>query len=163
MKSMGSEMSDKEARLAVVDLLAEHEMAIARLYEAYARMGMESGEFWASLAAEEKEHARWIGELRRAVEEDAVGFDRGRFSVESLRTSLAYVKEEVAKAEAGAIPLLEALSKAMDLENALIERRFFEVFDDDAEPVRRALERLSKETFEHRDRLAAAWEKAQGD
>jgi hypothetical protein len=156
-------MSEREARLAVVDLLAEHELALARLYEAYARAEVESGEFWSQLAEEEKEHARWIGELKRAVEEDAVGFDRGRFSVESVKTSLGYVEEEVARAEAGARSLVEALSKAMDLENALIERRFFEVFDGDAEPVRRVLRRLSEGTFAHRERLAAAWEKARGD
>jgi hypothetical protein len=153
-------LSTIEERKKVLDLLVEHEEAIGLLYRAYARRFPERAAFWTKLAAEETEHARWIRTLEAKVEAGGVSFDRGRFSVEAIESSLEYVRREAERAEEEELPAVSALSIASDLEHGLIEKRFFEVFEGDSGELRTVLRDLAAGTFQHRDAIQEAWEKA---
>jgi hypothetical protein len=49
---------------------------------------------------------------------------------------------------------------ARDLERALVERRFFEVFEEEPVELRRVMQNLSAATEEHISMIEKAWEEA---
>ncbi|MBN1458491.1 MAG: hypothetical protein JXA57_03080 [Armatimonadetes bacterium] len=147
----------KECAVDLLDILAEHELALEKLYEVYAEKLPAWSDFWSELAAEESEHEQMIRALKLKVEQGSIVCRPGRFSVEALKNSLDYVRGELARARALPIELGEALSTARDLEDALIERHFFDVFDDDSEEMTKTLQMLAARTSAHRARALAAW------
>ena len=147
----------KECAVDLLDMLAEHELALERLYEVYAEKLPAWSHFWSELAAEESEHEQMIRVLKAKVEQGAIVCHPGRFSVEALKNSLDYVRGELARARALPIQLSEALSTARDVEEALIERHFFDVFEDDSAELAKTLQTLAAHTSAHRSRTLEAW------
>jgi hypothetical protein len=147
----------KECAVDLLDMLAEHELTLERLYEVYAEKLPKWGDFWSELAAEESEHEQMIRALKLKVEQGSIVCQPGRFSVEALKNSLDYVRGELARARALPVELAEALSTARDLEDSLIERHFFDVFEDDSEELTKTLQLLAARTSAHRSRALEAW------
>jgi len=53
-----------EIQLKAIELLAEYEIMIGRLYKEYAQKFLDWKDFWSKLSAEERGHANWILKLR---------------------------------------------------------------------------------------------------
>jgi hypothetical protein len=147
----------KECAADLLDMLAEHELLLEKLYEVYAEKLPSWSDFWNELAAEESEHEQMIRALQQKVEQGSIACQPGRFSEEVLKNSLDYVRGELARARALPIELIEALSTARDLEDSLIERHFFDVFDDDSKEMTETLRLLAARTSAHRARALEAW------
>lgn len=150
-------MTSGQSQPEVLDLLMAHEDALHELYSVYASQADQLSDFWSRLAAEESQHAASIRALSRKVEQGQVTFTPGRFSAPALRSSLEHAQGQVARAKQGPVPLGEALSTALDLENGLIERKFYEVFEGDDPGLANVLRRLAADTEDHRARVQAAW------
>lgn len=58
------------------------------------------------------------------------------------------------------ISLTKALSIARDIENGLIEKKFFEVFEGDPIELKQVLLDLAAATREHYNRIEKAWNEA---
>jgi hypothetical protein len=52
---------------------------------------------------------------------------------------------------------IKAFSTALDIERALLENRYFEVFETDSAELRRTLTMLAQSTQNHLDRVHEAW------
>ena len=148
-------MPSEKGELELLELLADHEAAIGRLYRAYSERFGEHREFWLRLAREEQDHASWIRSLFPLVQEGTLGVVAGRFLPAAIRSSLDYVEQRIADASDGDLALVTAVSVATDLEDAMIEKRFFEVIDADSPELRRVLARLAASTREHLERVKA--------
>jgi len=146
-----------ETQFEVIKLLAEHEKAISQLYKEYARKFPEQKDFWLKIAEEEIEHASWIFKLRSQAEKGSLYFKEGRFKTEAIKTSLEYVKSQIAEAQNKKISAKNALSVARDLESGLIEKKFFEVFEPDCREIKQVLLDLAAATREHFNRIEKAW------
>jgi len=146
-----------ETQLKVIELLAEHEKAISQLYREYARTFPEQKAFWSKIAEEEIEHASWILKLRSQAEKGSLYFKEGRFKTEAIKTSLEYVKSQIAEAQNSKISAKNALSVARDLESGLIEKKFFEVFEPDCREIKQVLLDLAAATREHYNRIEKVW------
>ena len=83
---------------ALLGALAEHERAIARLYQAYSSRFDEYGIFWGDLAQEELKHAACLNKLRRLLRENPAIVIVERFSVDAIRFSIDYVNELIGRA-----------------------------------------------------------------
>ncbi len=147
-------LSEKDQR-GLPEVLADHEMAVGRLYRAHSERLGEHREFWLRLAGEEVDHASWLHSLFPLIKEGTLGLVAGRFPTAAIRTSLDYVEKRIADASGGALTLVTAVSVATDLEDAMIEKRFFDVVDDDSPELRRVLARLAASTREHLERVKA--------
>lgn len=145
-------------QIDIIGMMAAHETAIARLYETYAAKIPQLREFFGELAEKEVEHARTITDFVARVKAGSVRVNPRRFSTQSILASLDYLEEHQKKAEAGAINGIIALSTCVDLEDALIEKKFFEIFESDAPEVKQFLQKLSVETTEHRQQARLALE-----
>lgn len=145
---------------AVLDELINHEEAVAALYSAYAERFPEHREFWTQLAGEEFAHASWIRDLTSKIEQGQVHFEAGRFRPEAVRTSLRYLEELRSTEELNATSYKSALVLAVDIERALIEKRFFEVFKTGSPECLGLLDRMEAAIQHHLETLNAALQQA---
>jgi hypothetical protein len=129
--------------------LAEHERAISRLYQAYSSRFDEHTELWAGLAQEELKHAACLNKLRTLLQEDTGVVIVERFSVDTIRFSINYIDELIKRASQPDFEFINALSLAITLEGALLEKNFFKVFSGDSQGVRGVLDLLANETERH--------------
>lgn len=133
---------------AIIELLASHEDTISLLYRAYAERFPEFAEFWSGLAGQEASHAGWIRGLAARLGQGSVFF-RERFKLEPLQISLEYMLAELERAREQDVSMSLALARAMQIEEALIEKRYFEVFEGDSVELSHALQNLDRDTREH--------------
>ena len=146
-----------KTQLEVIKLLAEHEKVIGQLYKEYARKFPEQKNFWSKIAREEIEHASWIFKLRSKIEEGSLYFKEGRFKMEAIKTSLGYLKSQITEAQNNKISAKNALSVARDIENGLIEKKFFEVFEPDCREIKQVFLDLATATRDHSNRIEKIW------
>lgn len=156
-------MPSEVEQIETLGLMAAHESALADLYRAYAKALPEHEDFFSRLAADEVTHARMVAGFVDDVKARKVYVRPGRFSSQSILSSLDFARERVAEAERGGMSLMEALSTAKDLEEGLIERKYFEIFEDDGPELMKLLERLAGETEAHRRKVTEAWERERGE
>jgi len=156
-------MPSEAEQIQTLGLMAAHESALADLYRAYAKKLPSYQDFFNGLAADEVLHARMVAGFVDDVKTRKVSVKPGRFSSQSILSSLDFTKERVAEAERGGVSLMQALSTAKDLEDGLIERKYFGIFEDDGPELTRLLERLAAETEAHRRKVTEAWERERGE
>lgn len=148
-------------QLEAIGILAAHESAIADLYEAYSRRFPGRADFFRALAADEREHARVIVQFAEQVLSGAVRVDPQRFSSTSVLASLDRVRGHLQEAvDRTDLPLVRALAVSVDLEDSLIERRYFEIVESDEPELAALLGQLAAETEDHRRKVRHAWEGA---
>jgi hypothetical protein len=150
-------MTAGEKQIDAVEMLATHEEAIGGLYRAYAKLFPDQESFWSGLAREETEHAKWIRDLASKAEAVPAHLDDKRFRTEAINTSLDYIRNLTAQVPNQKMELTDALSTALDIEKALIERKYFEILGGDSEEVKRTLEALTRSTKAHIERVQKAW------
>lgn len=150
-------MTAEEKQVDATEMLANHEEAIGGLYKAYAKLFPDHESFWSGLAREETEHATWIRDLASKTEAGPASLEQNRFRPEAIQTSLDYIRNLTAEAPGQKIELMDALSTALDIEKALIERKYFEILQGDSEEVRRTFEALTRSTKAHIERVQKAW------
>jgi len=142
----------------IVDLLAENELAIKQLYEFYAKTFPEEASFWLSIASQEKEHAEALLSLKEKLDDINVYFDEKRFTPEAIQSTKDYIDERIKYVIDNKIDILTALSIARDLENSLIERNYFKVFESDTPEIKNVLKKLETETLKHRKMVEDKYE-----
>ena len=111
------------------------------------------------MAAEEIEHSLWLTILLGKIEEGLVHFNEDRFEIRAIRGSLNYIKEEIARVQNQKMLLSEALAIALNIEKALIEKGYFQVFEGDSVELKQVLLNLEAATKEHKDRIEKVWAK----
>ena len=129
--------------------MQEHEKAIARLYQAYAERFDEYTDFWFDLANEELKHAACFSSLRLQLKGNPDFIIIKRFSADAIDFSIRYVNELIERTKDPEFELINAFSLAVKLEEALLEKNFFEVLDDDTQEVKDTLSFLANETERH--------------
>lgn len=142
--------------------MAAHESVACDLYRALAARFPERAELFLGLAQEEVEHARKIGGFAERVRAGAIHVDPQRFPPAQVLESLDRLQARAAQLERGDVSLESALALAVDLENEILERSYFEVVDSDGPELAELLRTLDTETRTHREKLGAAWEQEQG-
>jgi len=146
-------MSEEE--LDVLELLIRHELAIKRLYEACAVAFPERRDLWQGIAGDEQRHSDTLEALRSGDSADKGSWFGNRLKPQAIKSSIAYVEKQTARAEGGYLSLREALSVARDLETALLEKQFSRMSGSAAAKV---LLGLAADTEGHRRAFASALE-----
>lgn len=153
-------MDTTNAAVDRLGLLRAHELALGRLYRTYADTFPQQRGFWTRLSQEEHEHADWIDALRLKIEEESSGLVVDRFPAAAIEHSIAYVNRLIDRAHRGDPTAVNALANALDLENSLIENRYFEVFASDSAEIKRTLSDLAQSTQAHHEQVRRALETA---
>ncbi|KKK75464.1 hypothetical protein LCGC14_2873440, partial [marine sediment metagenome] len=118
------------------------------------------------IAKEERGHAYWIEEFSKRIGDGKVYFDKDRFNIAPLRRFYEYVVKQETNAGVGDLDIVNVLAIVLDIEKALIERKFFEIFETDSVEIKHLLDKLGRATEEHIRRVEGKLEeekqKAQG-
>jgi len=147
-------MSEKEPD--VLEMLIRHELAIKKLYEIFAVMFPNRKDFWQGLADDEKRHADWFGTLRSEETLEKWLLSDGRLKPQAIKSSIGYVESQIVRAQNSRLSLLQALSIANDLENALLEKQFSKIDESVAAEVGSVLMNIAAETLKHRKTIVEA-------
>jgi rubrerythrin len=147
----------------IIDSLAELEGEISRLYRLFAALFPSRAEMWSDLAEEEMRHVGYVRELLHHINEKKAIFDEKTTKTYTIKSFLNNVIEIRKKTENNEYTVLNALSISHDLEQSLIERRFYEYFLSDDQTVKRLLKQLREETYQHMTRVKAAWEEERAE
>ncbi len=142
----------------ILDLLIQHERAIARLYLRFAAVFSERQEFWRTLAAEEHRHAKQLETLLTEPDRERWLSRVDRVKPQAIMSSIDYADMQASRAAGGGLTSLQALVVAKDLEDALIERQFIGPIPSERGAIGVVLEELRAETEEHRRVVAEALE-----
>jgi hypothetical protein len=119
------------------------------LYNAFAKRFSNYADFWGILSEEEFKHAACLKSIRKQVQDDPAIVIVERFSKDAIEFSIQYVRGLIERAEQPDFTLLNAFSLATKLEEALLEKNFFEVLEGETEDIRTVLKILSNETERH--------------
>jgi hypothetical protein len=137
--------------LDVIELLAKNEEHIKQLYTVYANRFPEHRAFWNEMAFAEFTHATWIRKLANEITKNCIKINPGRFHRAAIETTISYVKNQIANAGSADITPNKAVSIAADIENSMLEKKFFEIYDNDCQELKNTLEYLKLETESHRE------------
>ncbi|EKE18922.1 MAG: hypothetical protein ACD_9C00199G0002 [uncultured bacterium] len=150
-------MDEKEYQLEIVEKMARNEDRLNELYVKYAHQFPSRSEFWNGLAREEVGHGAWIRTLKSRIEDGSVKFGTDRFNVDMINDFYTYVQQQELKINKG-MPLISALVAAKEIEELMLEKKFFEVFHGDSLELQTLLLALEYSTKNHRSVVIDAWE-----
>lgn len=148
-------MNEQEYQLEIVGQMAKNEVKLSELYAKYAHSYPTRKEFWNELAREEVSHGAWINTLRKRIEEGSVKFGNDRFNVDMNNDFYKHIQQEELKVSEN-MPLVEALKVSRDIEEMMLEKKFFEVFHGDAPELEMLLLALEYSTKNHREIVSKA-------
>lgn len=137
-----------------LELLIQHERAIGRLYALFAEVFPEHREFWEQVRDEEQRHADCLQGLSSKESLKQWFATNSQFKRLSIRGSLEYLARQMERIKMGPISLLEALSIAGDLEEALIEKQFISLNVSGPEEIKSVMKTLVSDTQRHRRMIA---------
>jgi hypothetical protein len=109
--------------------------------------------FWNQLVREEKSHAMVITMLRDVIGKKKLLLDTHRFKTVAVENAIAFIEQQTDRVAAEGTTPLKALSLAIDIEKAMIERDFFTVFDSDTPMIRKEFSDLREHTMKHQKML----------
>jgi hypothetical protein len=140
----------------ILELLARNEEKISELYSLYAEQFGDPDNFWLLLANEETSHALWIRQLKDPVAVKTITLDNNTISPQGIVLFTEYITRKIKEAKENTVTLEIALSTALDVENALIEKSWFDIMQTDSDSVVINLNRLRNALKQHRDKITQA-------
>lgn len=146
----------KENEGDVLDLLIKHELVIEQLYMVFSARFPARRDFWQRLAGEEQRHADCLGTLRSESTSTTDLLYDSRLKLQAIKSSIGYVESQIVGAQEGRFSLVQALSIARDLENALLEKHFSSVHAMVSDEVGSILMDLAADTERHRNEITEA-------
>lgn len=138
-----------------LEMMIRHEEAIGQLYDLFSGLAPDHRDFWKKMAEDERRHADCFRDLS-SKESIRMWFQtNSAFKRLAIQGSLDYIEAQKGRTLQGAIGLLEALSIARDLEDALIEKQFVGLNLGGPDEVKRVVRELVSETHRHRKAISA--------
>lgn len=136
---------------AVIEKLANHEEMLMSLYYAFSEY-MADKDFWLEIAAEEMSHAHQIRSWYALALENKT-FTTERFKLPAIELSLQFIGSRLEEAKRKEIPPDRALGLALDIEKALLEKKFFEIFESDSVEFKHQLMAMARSIESHIEKI----------
>jgi len=148
----------ENTQVQIINLLAENEKIISELYSKVAENFSDSNyyNFFITLSFEETAHADWVLSLYDDVVNGRLSFNPDRFNLAEIKAFADQVKKKLDEIKRSTVSWEEALKLALEIENFMLESKWFEVFEKDAEKFNYSLNRLRNATIQHRERITDA-------
>jgi len=142
------------------ELLAQCEEKLGELYQAYAEWFPEEAAFWEKLAKEERAHASWVQALLPRVHGGLITFRENRLGSPAFILFYDYIVQRLQESRSP-ITLPGALIVAVDIENTLVEKSYYDVFTATDPESARLLTLLSRSSDAHLRRVREKWREYQ--
>lgn len=144
-------------KIEMLKLLDTHEKALSKVYGGFARKFPDYQKFWAKMSSDEIAHAHMISIFLRDARAGLLGIDIDKIKIASIRNALDYLKEVMVDISKPDMQPVNAFSIALDIEQCMIEKRFFEVIERSSPELLRILSALDAATKEHIRVVETAW------
>lgn len=135
---------------SILDLFAQNELNVSRLYRLYSQKIPKQQVFWEKLSREEIQHAQEIEEAYSGKEEP---FQENNFSRGIIKYVADFVQDSIKQAKEEKMSHKKALQVALRIEQSFLEKKCFEIFIPNQQTIKKVLQKLNKETQEHIERL----------
>lgn len=135
-----------------------YETSLSELYAVYSEKFVQQKEFWQNISKEETSHAYWIETLANQLGSDKVYFNEKRFDIAPIKQCIDEVDIRIAQAKNDNLVMIEAVSISIGIENGMIERNFFEVFESDSAEIKKTFNMLRMETIKHANSMREMWD-----
>lgn len=146
-----NEIKNKED---VLELMRNYELLLKDLYLLFADKIPTEKEFWMKLSEEENKHAYWLEVLGMNMQKQELSLNGdSRFNLPLIKSSIEHIKEVLEDFNKMELNLFDALVFAKDVENSMIEKKFFEVFYGINDDFDRVMRLLKEETEKHSERI----------
>ena len=135
-----------------IELIAKHEAMAKCLYLTFAIAYPGMSTFWHHLAEEEEQHFLLVKVLEDDIRNNDISFHRPAFSQGQISDSLAWICARKERVQHGGVSINEALSMCIQIEQGMVENKFFDVMANDNENVRKTLVQLEQSSIDHLQR-----------
>ncbi len=146
--------------LEIAKKLIECELTISKLYSTCAEYFPEQSSFWNGLVQEEIGHANTIEELLGQVDGRILKLNKNRFNIRPLEISIEHTKNVIGRIEIGELDLIGVLSLALDIEQSVIESKYYEIFEGGSREYSDRLKQVRNESRGHAARIRDMKQKA---
>jgi len=143
----------QEKMREIMELMAKNEEKVSELYMSYADKFVDNYNFWLMLSEEETSHAAWIRNLNNPVLSETLVFDEKRFAPEGILLFSEYLVQKLKEVRETDYTFQKALNTALDIENALIEKKWFDTINSDSAEARINLDRLRDALIKHKNKI----------
>ena len=106
-----------------------------------------------SFTNEERLHAKWIDTLHTYLINEKITFEQTKFTIQSVKTAISYVEDQINKAKKTETDLSKSLSTAINIEKSLLESTFFKVFNLSNPGAKKVRTQLEEAIRSHLERL----------
>ena len=141
---------------SLLEKLVEMEMAMGGLYHLFSERFPEAAVFWQEMSTEEEEHSKWIEETLDVFRKGQVKRGTTTLTSQAADIVIKHVSSLGEKCKRREISIVSAYASAYDLENSLLEKNFFRVFNLDLPPHKEVGDKLFHATQAHRKRIGEA-------
>jgi hypothetical protein len=148
----------KDYQEKIIELLGQLELDMSRLYKLFAGKFPKYKDLWLMMSQQEIVHSEHVKKLHSFAQQNRIIFDEKMTKTYTVKTVLDVIKDVHTKAEANKLTLLNALSMSRDLEESLIEKKFFDYFIGTDPESKTLINKIKEDTLEHHSKLKNAWE-----
>lgn len=141
----------------LIEIMALHEEAISEYYSAAAER-FPKNDLWSYLSKEEQRHAMWLRSILDNVIDGSVNFTADGLSFESYMASISKISAEKTDIAEKRRKLSQVFEFAVNIENDMLEKNFLDGFTSPSKGIQVTLEKLQKETEEHRQMLKKSFD-----
>jgi len=146
MEQEGNILNEEQSN-DLINTMVLQEETVGRLYSAFERIFLDMP-VWRDLAIAERSHAQWLQALSGNIKDVVV---RKSFNIEAVKTSINYVNEKIA--EAIQMDSKKAVAISLDIEKALLEKNYLDIFLTDSAEIQRIIAKLKEDTMHHANLL----------
>ncbi len=129
------------------------EVMIGQLYFRYAEIFSEYEKFWHDLGVEEKKHSSFLAELLEMSQNKKLYINMDKFKVQAVETIIEGLSNDIDSIDVLNINMRIALGTALNYENSMIEKEFYNVFESDSVEVKQTFMVLDAANKMHRDKI----------
>ena len=134
----------------VVELLIENEQLVCELYKQFAKKFPEDKDFWESIANDETKHIAFLKDtLNRNIT-----FNERSMSRSHIKNMINHIETLLVKAvKSSEFSQLDAVNEALNIENSMVEMKFFEPFRKQDGTIDSQISIVEKDTRKHYEKL----------
>jgi hypothetical protein len=142
--------------MQLMDEMVALELALSALYQACSNRFAEDRNFWLAIAHQEQAHAGHLKKLAALIAAHPAEFRTGRaFNSAAIKTVRCGIERYLQDVRDGHVDRVRALYIGKDIEGSVLEANYPEIVETDSTRFREAIDRISRETVEHRNLFAA--------
>lgn len=139
-----------------LELLETMELDISNLYKLFAEKFPAHRYFWEELSKEEVQHAAYAKKLSAYIIQKIVFLDEKKTRTLTIKFITDGIKATYEKTKANELTIINALAYSLNLEDSIIENKFYEYFSTHDQNIAFLLSQIKRETIEHARKVKQA-------